>query len=95
MIHVDHLRFGCCIKLHRTPFPSSDAETVYLIDGLRLQTYVRFKWYFQYRAALIKVQHPRQAVELIELRSEETDKALLEEVRRKNMLKANRGKLTE
>lgn len=39
-------------------------ETVYFRDDMSVQFYERWRWYFEYRAALLKVKHPKSYVQL-------------------------------
>ena len=65
--HVDYNRHSCYIKLHRLPFPASDSKVILAYTLLPFRTYMKFRWYFRYRAALIQVQHPKQYVEIVEI----------------------------
>lgn len=64
--HVDNKRYNAVIKLYDTPYKSSGAHLITGWTNLRFSTFVRFKWYFRYRAALVQVEHPKQFVELFE-----------------------------
>lgn len=63
-------RYGCAIMLHRLPFRASDAKAIMVWENLPFHTYMRFRWYFRYRAAMIQVQHPKQLVEILETRQQ-------------------------
>lgn len=39
-------------------------ETAYFRDDMSVQFYDRWRWYFEYRAALLKVKHPKSYVQL-------------------------------
>lgn len=39
-------------------------ETAYFRDDMTVQFYERWRWYFEYRAALLKVKHPKSYVQL-------------------------------
>lgn len=62
--HIDFKRYGCKIILHRQAFQGSEGKLMHYWTGLPFKTYMKFQWYFQYRAALIKVQNPRLFVEI-------------------------------
>ena len=38
---------------------------VYINKGFEFNTFTKWRWYFHYRAALYKVQHPRHHVDII------------------------------
>lgn len=40
------------------------AETVYFRNDMDVDFFMRWKWFFEYRAALLRVQNPRAFVEL-------------------------------
>lgn len=71
-------RWGCHIKLHRLSCFASDSKLMLSWDNYPFNLFMKWRWYFRYRAALIQVQYPRQAVEIIEfqwqLSEEETAK---------------------
>lgn len=39
-------------------------KTVYFRNEMRVDFFVRWKWYFEYRAALLRVKHPKAFIEL-------------------------------
>lgn len=43
---------------------SSLRKTVYFRNEMRVDFFVRWKWYFEYRAALLRVKHPKAFIEL-------------------------------
>jgi hypothetical protein len=60
-IHVNEKRYGTRI----TAGPQAGGNPiVYHITGLRFETYMKWLWYFEYRAALYKVANPRHTVTL-------------------------------
>lgn len=87
-------RWGCYVKLHRLPFFASDSKLVFTWDNYTFSQYMRWKWYFRYRAAMLQVQHPKQAVEIIEFHWNLSDKEI-EKIAYKNKLVAARATLTK
>jgi len=59
-------RYYALIKVYETPFRSArEIKALRLFWGdMNLDQFMKWKWYFEYRAALLKVEHPRKAVEL-------------------------------
>lgn len=65
MTHVNDLRYGCKILLHRYVFIGSEPELKHYWSGFKFETYNKWKWYFRYRCALLQVQYPKRFVELV------------------------------
>lgn len=71
------------------------AETAYYRNDMTIEFYVRWKWFFEYRAALLKVKNPRALVDYFqgvydyELPEDELRKKL------ENKIRAAKGKITE
>lgn len=61
---VGDFRWVIKISLHRNTYKASDAKVMYYKKDLQFELFMRWKWFFRYRAALIQVQHPKQFVEL-------------------------------
>ena len=66
-------------------------------DGLTNELMFKYKWYFDYRHALLKVKYPRKTVDFIHYRytPETTTELERAETRKKNMIAAKRRKITE
>ncbi len=60
--HVGNYRYY--YKVCAGPAPGGN-PCVYFSKGFTFDSYMRWKWYLDYRAALIKVQHPRWWVDVI------------------------------
>lgn len=60
-MHVNEKRYGVKITAGTSP---GGNPSIYYITGLRFETYVKWRWYFEYRAALYKVNNPRHWVDL-------------------------------
>lgn len=57
-------RFYVKIRLNKKERWSASAKVVYYRNGLKFDLFYKWKWYFEYRAALLKVKYPRGLVEL-------------------------------
>ena len=70
-------------------------ETAYFRDDMTVQFYSRWRWYFEYRAALLKVEYPKSFVQL----NQGNYEYILpdDELRLKleNKIRAAKGKITE
>lgn len=52
------------IRFYKNPQYPPLAETVYYKDDMDINFFMRWKWFFLYREALLRVQNPRAFVEL-------------------------------
>lgn len=92
---IAYKRWGCWIKIHRCTFPCSDAKLAHHWTGYRFDNFMRWKWYFRYRAALLQVQNPKCYIEMKEYQYDvELDKKEAERHHRAKLTAARR-KLTE
>jgi hypothetical protein len=90
-VGFQRIRIGYAIYLHRTPFYSpSSAAFIAKWDGFTAQMAIRWKWYIEYRAALVKVEHPRRYVEIREYRYEADENQALKKVLENRLLSAKR-----
>lgn len=66
-------------------------------DGLSNDLMIRWRWYFEYRQALLKVQYPKKKVELIHFRYQPETETEKEQAatRLKNLITARKRKITE
>ncbi len=80
-------RWGCVIQLHRQSYYCSDSKTVHHWTGYKFENFMRWKWYFRYRAALLQVQNPYV---LVEIREYQFDIALADKEKERHL----RAKLT-
>lgn len=87
-------RWGCYVKLHRLPFFASDSQLVFTWDNYPFALFMKWKWYFRYRAAQLQVQHPKQAVEIIEFHWNLSEKEI-EKIAYRNKLIAAKANLTK
>ena len=62
---------------------------------MTFQFYCRWKWYFEYRAALLKVKYPKANVEIRHGSYDYVLKADFYEEKLRNLLTASKGKKTE
>jgi hypothetical protein len=93
--HVDDLRFGCKILLHRKDHRTSSPEVAFFYTGLRWELRLKYSWFFRYRAALLQVQNPKRYVEVnyFQYKHEGAEEARLR--RLKNKLRAAKSKHTQ
>lgn len=70
-------------------------EVVYYRADLKMSLALRWSWYFEYLAALVKVKHPKRKVNLIIIRKSDElklgDEYIAEKT--KTLLKAKRGQI--
>jgi hypothetical protein len=59
-MNLEHKRFYCKILAGKN---AGGKPCVYFNKGFTFQQFNKWKWYFEYRAALIKVQNPKWHVE--------------------------------
>lgn len=74
---------------------SALGENVYFRNDMRVEFFIRWKWYFEYRAALLRVKYPKAFIEFTHgpyeyILPEQEYKTKLE-----NNIKAAKAKLTE
>ena len=62
----ESLDIKCCAKItvSMANYPGIPEEVVYWRANLPIWTVVKFRWYFDYLAALVKVANPKRKVEL-------------------------------
>jgi len=66
-------------------------------DGLSNQLLIRYRWYFEYRQALLKVQYPKNKVLLEHFRYQPESQSEIEQsvLRVQNLIVARKRKITE
>lgn len=93
--YSDYKRFGCRIKIHRKSGYGPEPETLLEWSGYRFKAFMRWKWYFRYRAALLQVQNPKRLIEIGEFQFM-LKVPLSEKVeRKKRELAAQKGEVTK
>lgn len=86
-MELDHEFF---VKI--TLYQGCHAEAVvYYRRYMSIEFILRWKWYFEYLAALLKVAHPREKVELLCGRCDLLSPAAYAVKKRKNLLRAKRA----
>lgn len=53
------------VVLYKDKYPNSGAKEILIWDNLSFEVRNKWQWYFEYRAALLKVNNPRSLVENI------------------------------
>lgn len=71
------------------------AQTVYFKDGLRFELVSKWKWYFEYREALIKVANPKHYVNLSIVKYEYLSNEEAEIKARKNTITSKKATITK
>jgi hypothetical protein len=86
---------GVAIYLHTGGGYGSGGKLIMEWKGFTAERYTRWAWYFEYRAALLKVAAPKQHVEIRKYRylDEDVEAAKKRVIARK--LRAAKGKLTQ
>lgn len=69
------------------------AAVVYYRRGMDIDFVLRWRWYFEYLAARVKVAHPRERVEIICGRWELMTPEAYIEKKRESLLRAKRGQV--
>lgn len=54
--------YGHVIKVYDTPYPSGKIIKFFVWENFPLDTFVRWKWYFEYRYALLRIQYPKNYI---------------------------------
>lgn len=62
---LDAKRYVVKITISMLKYHGIVEETVYYRRQMRLDLFIRWQWYFEYLAALVKVHNPHRRVELI------------------------------
>lgn len=93
--HIDFKRYGCKIILHRQTFQGAEGKLMHFWKDLPFKTYMKFQWYFQYRAALIKVQNPKLFVEICPFQYDYVPSKVQQLKRLQDKLKSAKAKRTE
>lgn len=55
--------YGFIIKVHAGEYPTSDIIEVYRWSGFKFTLFFKWKWYFEYRAALLRVKYPKNHID--------------------------------
>lgn len=55
--------FGFIIKVYGGEYPTSGIIEVYRWDSYKFNQFVKWKWYFEYRVALLRVMYPRNHID--------------------------------
>lgn len=71
------------------------AETVYFRDELRFDLVSKWKWYFEYRKALIQVANPKYFVEMSIVKYEYLSNEEAEAKKRKNSISSKKATITK
>ena len=91
------LKVKCCAKIaiSMLQYPGITEEVVYYNGNLPLDMCVRWKWYFEYLASLVKVANPKRRVEFYCGRQDLPLGQDYIEVKTKTLLKGKRSQLSK
>lgn len=91
------LKVKCCAKItiSMLQYPGIPEEVVYYNGNLPLDMCVRWKWYFEYLASLVKVANPKRRVEFFCGRQDLPLGQDYIEVKTKTLLKGKRSQLSK
>lgn len=92
---VHDKRFGAKVLLHRHSFIASDPTLCHYWNGFPFSVFMRWQWFFRYRAALVQIEHPRKYVELVTWNYDYVPEAEELKQRLKNKIKSKKGKITQ
>ena len=89
-LNLDKVEFFCKINLYKGVHVQ---EVVYYRRYMNIDFILRWRWYFEYIAALLKVANPREKVELICGRIDRPTPEEYIEQKRNSLLKAKKGQI--
>lgn len=93
MIKVTEQLYGCKIVLYDSEYPNGNILKVLKWSGYRFHQFTKWQWYFNYREALLRVEYPRNCIELIRFTEPLTKKTEAEIFKRK--LTSQKAKVTK
>lgn len=64
-VHVTDFRHGAKILISYSGVHGIDTHCLKIWQGLRFDTYMKFRWYFRYVAARIQMRYPKALVEVV------------------------------
>ena len=70
--------FGFIIKVYNGEYQTSGIKEVYRWDSFKFSQFVKWKWYFEYRVALLRVKYPRNHIDARQFDEPLTQKTKME-----------------
>lgn len=93
IISAEDKLYGFTITIYNGYYPYTGIKEVYCWKGYRLKQLTKWKWYFEYRYALLRIKYPKN---LINKGSYDYDApADIKLVNLKNRISAKKRKITE
>lgn len=83
------------VKITAYTEKQGDARVVYFRSGMPVESVIKWKWYFSYLTALIKVKHPRWSVELTIVNQELKFGEEYKKEKIQNLIKNCKAKITQ
>lgn len=93
-------QYGFVIKLHDTEYPSGDVIEFLQWGGYKFEQFAKWRWYFDYRVALLRVRYPKNyiyATQFTEELSKKTAQEILQQkiISKKRMVTKVKNALTK
>lgn len=85
--------FGHIIKVYAGKYPNSDIIEVYKWQGYKFEQFIKWQWYFEYRAALLRVKYPKNHIYSMQFDEPLTKKTSLEILN--SNISSQRGQVTK
>lgn len=85
--------FGFIIKVYAGEYPTAGIMEVYKWNGYKFNQFVRWRWYFEYRVALLRVKYPKSHIDARQFDEPLTQKTKMEILRSK--ISAQKGQVTK
>ena len=77
------LRFGYYIKVYDGRYPTDRVLKILKWENFTFQLFCKYRWYFEYRYALLRVQYPKNLIEHNQLRRELNEKEIVDSMKNK------------
>lgn len=85
--------FGFIIKVYAGEYPNSGILEVHRWEGYKFSQFIKWKWYFEYRVALLRVKYPKNHIDARQFDEPLTPKAEAEIL--KSKISAQKGQVTK
>ncbi len=95
---ADRLVFSAHIAVWDGKYHNGNIIEEYKWEGYKLDQFMKWEWYFRYRACLLQIKYPKNLVRFVKIRKEEKDnfKILQEDIQHlKNRISAKKGVITK
>lgn len=91
---LPYKRYGVSITSSKFSHGGDD-KLLYKNKGFTLEQFVKWKWYFEYRAALYKIQNPKLHIEVQQTQYFDLPEKHIREKDLKNKIKSAKGDITK